>query len=38
MFYNIIHKEPTESHRFLCHGVIKNEQLQFFLEKSNFDK
>lgn len=38
MFYNIIRKEPTESHRFLCHRVIKNEQLQFFLKKSNFDK
>jgi hypothetical protein len=38
MFYNIIRKEPTESHRFLCHRVIKNEQLQLFLGKSNFNK
>lgn len=30
MFYNILRKEPTESHRFLCHRVIKNKQLQFF--------
>ena len=36
MFYNIIRKEPTESHRFLCHRVVKNEQLQFFFREIEF--
>lgn len=38
MFYNIIRKEPTESHRFLCHRVMKNEYLQILFKKSNCDK